>query len=593
MKRTVAALLLALGLAGQVIAQAPPPVPALPDTQRLTTYSISGTTCACSVGFAIYGDSTDVDEWIQVWVAGVQYLSTDPAHGWSLSSPTGSLGSIARPITDAVLTFNQVQTGTVQIVGARRPRRVSQFSENRGVPARDLNQAITDLVAQNREQWDLINRALLGQPGEVLQAMPGASTRAGKFLYFDNTGLIPQFTTGGAGSGNVVGPISSTIGDLACWNNTSGTLVADCGGWRTATGNDTILTTDCWKTVQEGTGSTGFFSVTLPAVTGFPAGCRVLIKNGDSASGKRLIGFPSDAYSKLYPLQAIEVQIVNGAWVTTRKPPRWQITANTTFYLNKDSGTDTNDCLSTGAACATSAQIMTDVAQAVDNQATLTFQWGCAATPCTFTDLPFLAKNYVGSGQIVLQGDTTTPDNYVMTCSAACVTGLFRFSSGSSTNYLAGIWTVQGFKTTTSVAGIYAIFLGSTMGVHVYFQNMDFGSLSNTGASLGCSQQGQINDLGNYTISGNAGYFADIEDGCILHLTSGTGTLTGTPAFSQVFLYSHGAGAIIGTNSAQFSGAATGKRCAADLLALIDTAGTSASLPGNSACTATSGAYVN
>ena len=40
-----------------------PPVPALPDTERRTSYSVSGTTCACAVNFAIYGDSTDIDEW--------------------------------------------------------------------------------------------------------------------------------------------------------------------------------------------------------------------------------------------------------------------------------------------------------------------------------------------------------------------------------------------------------------------------------------------------------------------------------------------------------------------------------------------------
>jgi hypothetical protein len=178
------------------LAQAPPPVPALPDAQRQTTYTISGTTCACAVGFQIYGDGSDIDNWLEVWIGGVRYFSSNGSHGWTITSPSGPLNSIARPITDAVLTFNQVQTGTIQIVGARRPRRTSQFPENRGVAARDFNQAITDLVAQNRETWDKTNdltgRGLFFQPGVTAGAMPTPSQCQSKFLGFDNTGFNPQ-----------------------------------------------------------------------------------------------------------------------------------------------------------------------------------------------------------------------------------------------------------------------------------------------------------------------------------------------------------------------------------------------------------------
>lgn len=188
MNRILVAAVIWLGLALNALAQAPPPVPALPDSARLTSYSISTSTCACSVGFQIYGSGTDVDEWIQVYVNGVAYLSTDPVFGWSLSSvsPGGLTGP--RPITNAILTFNAAQTGTILIVGAERPRRLSQFSENRGVTARDLNQAITDQVAVSREMWDKLNRAIVGQPGEVLAALPSAAARANLILGFGNTG---------------------------------------------------------------------------------------------------------------------------------------------------------------------------------------------------------------------------------------------------------------------------------------------------------------------------------------------------------------------------------------------------------------------
>jgi hypothetical protein len=207
-RRLILAALLALSIAPAFGQSAPPPVPALPDTERRTSYTISGSTCACAVNMALYGDSTDVDAWLEVWISGTKYLSSDPTFGWTITSPTGALSSIPRPITDAVLTFNNPVTGTVQIVGARRPRRTTQFSENRGVAARDLNQAITDLVAMLREDWDKINdvsgRSILGQPGDSWQPLPKASTRANQLLGFDGSGkpilYIPSSVSPSSGS---------------------------------------------------------------------------------------------------------------------------------------------------------------------------------------------------------------------------------------------------------------------------------------------------------------------------------------------------------------------------------------------------------
>jgi hypothetical protein len=177
------------------LAQAPPPVPALPDTERRTAYTISASTCRCSVGFALYGDGTDYQNWVEVFINGVAVGFNDPSSGWVISSSTGPLGSIPRPISDAVLTFNNAQTGTVQIVGARHPRRLTQFDESRGVAARDINQAITDIVAQNREAWDKINdvtgRALLSQPGNTLGPLPAPAACANMVIGFDATGLNP------------------------------------------------------------------------------------------------------------------------------------------------------------------------------------------------------------------------------------------------------------------------------------------------------------------------------------------------------------------------------------------------------------------
>lgn len=186
-----AAFFVVAALVGPAIAQAPPPVPGLPDTERRTAYSISAATGPYNVNFALYGDTTDYGAWIEVWLDGVILT---PITDWTLALTSGSLATAARPLTNAQVTLTTARTGTLQIVGARRPRRTSQFLENRGIAARDLNQVITDIVSQNREIWDKINdftgRTILGGPGETFGVLPAPAARAGLILCFDGGGAV-------------------------------------------------------------------------------------------------------------------------------------------------------------------------------------------------------------------------------------------------------------------------------------------------------------------------------------------------------------------------------------------------------------------
>lgn len=238
MRRIAAAFLLALTLLAPAAAYAQvcPPVAALPDTERRTAYAPSASTGPFSVNFSILGDSTDYGNWVEVWLNGVMLT---PVTDWQLTIPSGTLASACRPITNASITLTAAATGTLQIVGARRPRRTSQFAENVGVSARSINQVITDLTAQNRETWDKINdvsgRGLFSQPGVTLGRLPLPAACAGGFLAFDGTGLQPVCLTGAAGSGNVVGPNPTTNNGLALWNGTTGTLLKD-GPGRTVQG---------------------------------------------------------------------------------------------------------------------------------------------------------------------------------------------------------------------------------------------------------------------------------------------------------------------------------------------------------------------
>jgi hypothetical protein len=114
---------------------APPPVPVLPDAPRVTPYAPVAATGPFNVGFAIYGDSSDYTSWISVTLNGVEQVGN-----WVLDSPSGPLISLARPITDARITFTAPITGALVITGAQRPRRLAQNDEKPGVSARDFKQ---------------------------------------------------------------------------------------------------------------------------------------------------------------------------------------------------------------------------------------------------------------------------------------------------------------------------------------------------------------------------------------------------------------------------------------------------------------------
>jgi hypothetical protein len=268
-RRFILAFTLIAGLA-PAFAQAPPPVPALPDTERRTTYSISGSSCACAVGFQLYGDGSDFWNWLEVYLNGTRVNFDDPTFGWTVTSPSGQLGRLALPITDAAMTFNNPQTGTVQILGARRPRRVSQFSEGAGVSARDLNVALTDLVAQNWETWDRTNdvtgRALMAQPGNTLGLLPPPSLCQGAFLVFDATGKNPQCVTAAAGTGTVVGPPTSTIGHFATYANTNGSALQDGGAPAPS------ATTDTTNASNISSGTLGAGRLPVPFTNGTASG---------------------------------------------------------------------------------------------------------------------------------------------------------------------------------------------------------------------------------------------------------------------------------------------------------------------------------
>ena len=74
------------------------------------------------------------------------------------------------------------------------------------------------------------------------------------------TGLNPLCLAGGAGSGNVVGPVTSTSGHIATFGNTTGTLLADGGGPPAQTAN---AVSNNWISAYNA--ATGAFTLSQPS----------------------------------------------------------------------------------------------------------------------------------------------------------------------------------------------------------------------------------------------------------------------------------------------------------------------------------------
>lgn len=127
-----------------------------------------------------------------------------------------------------------------------------------------------------------------------------------------------------------------------------------------------ITTADCSKLLQAGTGTTGYFSITLPSASSFPADCQIGVTDGDVSHPKALIDFPGVwASRRLWPGQTIIVQAVNSGWTIIQDPGRYKLTNNLTFNDNPTNGSDSIavDGLSTGSGAFNSCPYIYNITQ--------------------------------------------------------------------------------------------------------------------------------------------------------------------------------------------------------------------------------------
>lgn len=249
------------------------------------------------------------------------------------------------------------------------------------------------------------------------------------------------------------------------------------------------------------------------------------------------------------------------------------LTANRTYYVRPD-GNDSNNGLAntSGGAFLTVQKAYDTICANLDlagYAVTIQLADGTYAPP-SGTNALLASKAWTGGGEIVVQGNSTTPANVVISTTNA--------NAVMVTAPLPGLLTLKDFKIQTATSGD-AISLQAAGNLR--FGNMNFGA--SAGAHLNTNAPGaKITAISGYTISGGAQHHAGLSGQSTIAIPVAV-TLTGTPNFSVRFVNAIGL-AYLDCSAASFSGAATGVRYGVFINAVIfSNGGSSTFFPGNAA----------
>lgn len=251
------------------------------------------------------------------------------------------------------------------------------------------------------------------------------------------------------------------------------------------------------------------------------------------------------------------------------------LTAARTYYVRTD-GSDSNTGLSNTAGGAfLTIQKAIDVATTADlNGFTVTLKLGDG----TYTS-PLSLKPFVGAGEIVIEGNSATPGNVVLSTAATCI---------NATN--CGNYTIQ-YMRLQATAG-YGVFASGAR-TALTLKGLVYGAMSAGGIHVYITARASVTqNTTPYSIVGGAYAHIYASEGGSIEASSATVTLTGTPAFS-VFAFAENT-ALVRLVANSYSGSATGSRYSVSGNAIMFTAGAGASyLPGSTAGTeATGGRYL-
>lgn len=350
------------------------------------------------------------------------------------------------------------------------------------------------------------------------------------------------------------------------------------------TGAYTVLAADN-KSLIRCDASGGAFTVALTSAATLGAGFEVSLKKIDSSvlavtidpnSTETIDGATTFVLNEQFEEVTLRSNGTNwevvAYYASRAQNTRETLRANRTVYVDASSGSDTTGDGSVGAPFATKQKAMDTVSS-----------WDCSTFEVVIscaagTDTSGATwRGHIGTGAVILRGDTTTPSNCVWN----------RTGGNDITFGIGAKLTVEGFKfqTTTSGHAIQVRAFGQlTLGIN------EFGACA--GAHIRADNLAQVACTANYTISGGANRHIDTSANCAFGYGSNTITVSGTPAFTE-FIYVS-LGSMISLFNTTFSGSATGKRYTIDGGAIINTygAGTSSTyFPGNSNGTAASASY--
>lgn len=253
---------------------------------------------------------------------------------------------------------------------------------------------------------------------------------------------------------------------------------------------------------------------------------------------------------------------------------RERLTTNRTYYVRTD-GSDSNTGLvdSAGGAFLTIQKAVNVILTTLDRAGyDVTIDVGNGTYTETVTidgDGGGLNRGATTNGQLIILGDETTPSNVLMDASAQA----FLLRNGITV-------AIRGVKMQTSS--------GNTLHVvdnaRALFQNVDFGASGAGAGHITCNQGGYVAATGVYTISGGGKWHVNPNRCGLATIRSTTITLTGTPAFTDAFVFAETGGQAL-MDALTFSGSATGPRFKALTNASIDTqtGGNLTYFPGNAA----------
>ena len=185
--------------------------PALPDSERRTSYSITARASAHARKFPDLWRRERFSELGRGLTSTASRSTSMIRFGWTITSPTGPLGNIAAP--DHECGSDVHHSADRRRADRRRPPSPPGLAVQRKsgrLGPQSQSGRLTDIIAQNREIWDKTNdvtgRGLFFPPGFTSGPLPPPSDCANSFLTFGSSGSYPICVSTSGGilpSGNI------------------------------------------------------------------------------------------------------------------------------------------------------------------------------------------------------------------------------------------------------------------------------------------------------------------------------------------------------------------------------------------------------